>query len=216
MSKFDTLYKKIELFEKLAIYSDRGAFLKALAQQGSDPKVLELVKQMESLIRGAGITDESILAPFVNVSIFNNAPDVGAIIRASSKARLQMTGLANGNEINQLIRLEQQLRVAGTTPDPGANEPPMVFTPDPVKDQIKAYPPIDAKQQSALCRIVTIKGLTFVDPNKMSDGKLGPETRKALNAFKKYLTKKSPNKRSISDQEALNIAENMDQNKAYA
>lgn len=212
MSKFDTLYKKIELFEKLAIYSDRGAFLKALAQQGSDPKVLALVKQMESLIRDAGITDESVLAPFVNVSIFNNAPDVGAIIRASSKARSQMTGLANGDEINQLIRLELQLRVAGTTPDPGANDPPMVFTPD----QIKAYPPIDAKQQSALCRVVMIKGLTFVDPKKMSDGKLGPETRKALNAFKKYLTEKSPNKRSVSDQEALNIAENMDQNKAYA
>jgi hypothetical protein len=32
MSKFESLYKKIELFEKLAVYGNRSSFLKAIAQ----------------------------------------------------------------------------------------------------------------------------------------------------------------------------------------
>ena len=37
MSKFDLLLKKAASFEKLALYSDRKAFLQAVAQQYSDP-----------------------------------------------------------------------------------------------------------------------------------------------------------------------------------
>lgn len=32
MKKFDTLFKKVELFERLAVYGDRKSFLQALAQ----------------------------------------------------------------------------------------------------------------------------------------------------------------------------------------
>jgi len=37
MSKFDALFKKIEVFEKLAVYGDRSSFLKSIAQD-STPK----------------------------------------------------------------------------------------------------------------------------------------------------------------------------------
>jgi hypothetical protein len=213
MSKFDALFKKIELFEKLAVYSDRGAFLKAIAQ-AADPKVKELVKQMESLIRGAGVTDESVLAPFGNANLFGKV-DINAINQAAGKALTQMSGLGNADKANQLIRLQQQLRIAGTPADPGANEPPMVLDPDPTKDTIRAYPPIDPEAQDALGEFVMIKGLTFVDPKKMHDGRLGPETRKALDAFKKYVTEKKPGS-TISDKDALAMVKMMVDNKAYA
>ncbi len=213
MSKFDPLFKKIELFEKLAVYSDRGAFLKALAQ-AADPKVVSIIKQMEDLMNAAGVPKETS-APLGSVTLFHNAPDINAISQAASKALTQMSGLGNADKANQLIRLQQQLRIAATPVDPGANEPPMVFTPDPQKDTVRAYPPIDPEEQSALGRLVMIKGLTFVDPKKMSDGKLGPETRRALDAFKKYLTEKKPGSK-VSDQDALAMAKMMVDNKAYA
>jgi hypothetical protein len=35
MKKFDTLFKKVELFERLAVYGDRKSFLQALAQDAT-------------------------------------------------------------------------------------------------------------------------------------------------------------------------------------
>lgn len=36
MSKYNDLFKKIELFEKLAVYSDRSYFLQAISKKSSD------------------------------------------------------------------------------------------------------------------------------------------------------------------------------------
>lgn len=37
MKKYDSLLKKVEFFEKLALYGDRSAFLRAFAQQSASP-----------------------------------------------------------------------------------------------------------------------------------------------------------------------------------
>ncbi len=219
MKKLDALLKKVEVFEKLAVYGDRAEFLKRIAQEAVDPKVMSIIQQMDSIVRGAGITDEAITAPLGNATLFKKV-DLDAIGNAVRKAMSDpnMTTITNANKVKQLMDLMSQLRIAHRTPTEAEQAmqgaPTYEFKADPIKDRIVAYPPIDKDQQEALGRVVMIKGLTFVDPKKMSDGKLGPETRKALDAFKKYLTEKAPGK-TVSDKDALAIAELIEQNKAY-
>lgn len=123
MKKIDALVKKVEFFEKLAVYGDRESFLKAIAQDQENEQAKAIIKQMESLIKGAGVTDESILAPFGNATLFHNI-DINAINSAVSKAMSssQMTTIENADKVTQLIRLQQQLRIAYKAP--GQTEAP--------------------------------------------------------------------------------------------
>lgn len=69
-------------------------------------------------------------------------------------------------------------------------------------EHITGYKPINKEQQSALFRTVTQDGLGFFDPND-ADGKLGPQTRKALDLYKqKYFA----NKPNATDAEVLHAA----------
>ncbi len=211
MTKYNDLVKRVEVFERLAVYGDRSTFLKSLAQS-VDPKVLDIVKQMESLLRAANVTDESVTAPILNATMFKKV-DVGAISAACTKAMSQMTSLEHADKIGQLRNLQQQLRIVYKSPEQSETEKAMAGPADITfkDDHITGYPTIDATQQSALGKIVMIEGLAFVDPKKMHDGKLGPETRKALDAFKKWVTAKNPSK-TVTDNDALAMAEMMAQN----
>jgi hypothetical protein len=81
-----------------------------------------------------------------------------------------------------------------TPEDPGAHEPAMVMP----ADKISAFAPIDPKAQAALSKIVSIEGIGI--PIAV-DGKLGPETRGALKAFKRKF-----NYANMSDKDALQAA----------
>jgi hypothetical protein len=65
-------------------------------------------------------------------------------------------------------------------------------------DRVIGYPTIPQDAQAALFRINTIDGLGL--PGKI-DGKLGPETRRAINVFKKKF-----NVQQLSDAEVLQFA----------
>jgi hypothetical protein len=70
----------------------------------------------------------------------------------------------------------------------------------------RGLPPIKREDQQALARFVMGEGLTFVDPAKMNDGQLGPETRKALEAVKDYFAKAHPQNPRMTDQQAITAA----------
>jgi hypothetical protein len=212
MGKYNSLFKKIEVFEKLAVYGNRSNFLKAIAQETVDPKVKAIAAQMESLLKGAGVTDESILAPFGNVTLFGHPPDMAAISAAVSKAMTDpnMSTITNANALAQLTRLQQQLRIAATPADPGAGEAPMMMP----TDRITGYAPIDKQKQRAVFQFVLDEGL---DPDKKIlptgqidekdiDGKLGKQTRGALEAVKNYFAQHYPNNPRMSDQQAMTAA----------
>lgn len=149
MSKADTLFKKATAFERLALYSDRQAFLQALAQQ-------------KPLInpQGPQPTDPN-MHPYTQ-------PDWES-------------------------ERDREFGSPGTIPAP--TEQPVQAT----EKVIKEFPPIDTVAQEALSRVTTVEGIGL--PLKI-DGKLGPETRKSLEAFKKRFDL-SP---TLSDKQVLQYA----------
>lgn len=172
MSKADTLLKKAAFYEKMALYSDRKSFLKALAQT---KPIMEGEKSPNPLLRPYGGSEAGDSWEAERAREFGTQPTIPRPqpLTPQEEAAAGMSGPAD-----------------------------VTFQPD----QIRVMAPIDAQQQSALGKFVTVNGLAFVDPKKMHDGKLGPETRKALDAFKKYLTEKNPAKPHMSDKDALQTA----------
>lgn len=202
MKKIDALVKRVEFFERLAVYGNRSSFLKALAQE-VDPKVAEIISQMDALVRGAGVTDENILGPLGSAKLFHKV-DVNAIGNAVRKAMSDpsMITMTNAGKVKQLMDLMAALKVAYRSPEQVEAEQAMQGAPTYEflqPDKIKAYPPIDKRDQEALARIVMVEGWAFMNPNP--DGQLGPQTRKALDAFK---DKKGI--KSMSDKDALQYA----------
>lgn len=141
MSKYNKLLKKVELFEKLAVYGDRSSFLKAIAQGVSYPGDIK--------------------------DMWGQDPDAGA----------------------------------------GTGDAPVVFK----DDHITGYAPIDRQQQRAAFQFVLDENL---DPDKKIlptgqieekdiDGRLGKQTRAALEAVKNYFAKVNPQNKRMTDQEAL-------------
>jgi hypothetical protein len=208
MSKADTLLKKATFYERMAIYSDRKTFLQALAQPApvSHPGDLEeealnknkqLIGRALQLMQQSNV-DSNITAPLGNAVIFNKI-DIPAIKKVIENVRLtgKISPLSPAwSELNSIM--SQLQNTSSLTQDPGVGESPMVF--DHPTDRITGFAPIDQEQQEALSRFVTVNGLGL--PLRV-DGKLGPDTRKALDAFKKYLTEKNPEKPKLSDAQAL-------------
>ena len=197
MSKFDALFKKIEVFEKLAVYGDRSSFLRAIAQEantgGLSAQQKTLLYQAQRLLQGAGAESAAIGNALLPLS--GKPADMNAVVRDINNAL--MTGKLSplSDEYKQLQALKGQIQASAAPPkDPGEGEPPMMMP----ADRITGYAPIARDQQEALSRYVTIKGLGL--PLQI-DGRLGPETRNAMNAAKAQLAKE--NKSVKSDNELL-------------
>lgn len=209
MSKADTLLKKATFFERMALYSDRKAFLQAIAQdsqaQQPDPN-RQLIGQALQILQNAGV-DEATTKPLADAVLFNKV-DLPAIQRAIQTATLtKMSPLSQQAQIDQLKQLSGQLKAPMTEAEQGMAGPADYTAP---AAHITGFRPIDKSKQDALGRIVTVEGLTFVDPKKMNDGQLGPETRKALNAFKAWVRQPK-----MSDDQALDMAQMMAQTSKY-
>ncbi len=206
MSKADTLLKKATFFERMALYSDRKAFLQAVAQESQaqqpDPN-RQLIQQALTIMQNAGV-DEATTAPLGNAVLFNKV-DLPAIQRAIQTATLtKMSPLTQQAQIDQLRQLARQMKAAPTEAESAMAGPAdMTFSPDPSKDRITALPPINPADQQAVFRFVTINGLGL--PGK-ADGKLGKETRTALEAIKDYFAKANPQNPRMSDAEAIRAA----------
>jgi hypothetical protein len=194
MKKTDSLLKKAEFFERLAVYGDRSNFLKSLAQLKNPEKGISYPgdiadqqagaeKQLKSLVWQATqifaqLNPENIPAPFNEIA---GTKDWNAAIATLARVNLtpsnyNLTGL--GPELKQLnsIREKMELLVGKS---PSSSSAPTSEAPKAVD-----YPSIETNKQEALSRIITIEGLGL--PLKI-DGKMGPRTRAALDAFKKKI-----------------------------
>jgi hypothetical protein len=196
MSKFESLLKKIEVFEKLAIHGDRKSFLKSLAQApGLNPKAKAIVEQMLAIVNGK-ITDEAITAPLRN--IYFNKLDVRAIEKACQQALLDPSLLPD--EKLKLQDLSRRLGYIGATDATSPEAAPAVsydpeagmsFEADKLtaKKPANVYAAIPKNIQSKINEIITspMYGSRFTGmfPGGIAvDGMLGPQTRKAIDAIK--------------------------------
>jgi hypothetical protein len=228
MSKYNALLKKIEVFEKLAVYGDRRSFLKAIAQAGptsydgdiadqakEDAKAAEaqkktLLYQAQRLLQGAGAESSAIGNALLPLS--GKPADMNAILSDINNAL--MTGKLSplSNEYKQLKAIYGQLQAMrpAAPKDPGAGEPPMMMP----ADRITGYAPISKQQQQAVFQFVLDEKLDqegkilpggTIDP-KFIDGRVGKQTRSALEAVKNYFAQHYPNNPRMSDQQAMTAA----------
>jgi hypothetical protein len=217
MKKYSSLVKKIELFEKLAKHGSRRAFLHSIASD--DAKAL--VNQVRAIMGKADISDEGILNGLGNVSLFGKTDPASLrqAAKAASALMLKISPLAyadGAKDQNTLMGIASRLNAMAKAQEDasdqeGAQE--MNFMPGgnmgaTKQDQIIGYPSIDPKVQEAIEKIVVIEGQGL--PMKI-DGKIGPETRGAINRFKKYILRDE----KMSDKDAFSKALEMVQQPKY-
>jgi len=193
----NSLLNKATVFERLALYSDRKSFLQALGQQSpEDQENIQVARRALSLLQQLGIGQDKTTS-LGNAAVFGKV-DVPAMRREIEHARLAggISPLGHQNELNQLKQLSDSFKVPGSSSGP-------VTIPEVTIEG--GMPSVNTEQQNALGKFVTVNGITFVDPKKMNDGKLGPETRKALEAFKRWYNEKATGKKITSDSEALQL-----------
>ena len=203
MSKADTLLKKATFFERMAIYSDRKAFLYALAQGGVPQPPSDDIRQgIDSAMKDLSATKPETSQALQNrlMGFYDGTnTDMAQLSQALREAANTIPG-ANSTQVQRILDLAgkvDQQQQSGSAPQDNTMQMPA--------EHLTALRPINPEQQQALGRFVTIKGLAFVDPKKMNDGKLGPETRKGLNAFKQWYNQKATGKKITSDDEALQL-----------
>jgi hypothetical protein len=127
--------------------------------------------------------------------------DLGQLAQAVSEAANLIPG-DHTTQVQNALNLAEKVRQMATKPQAEQSGDQAVVMP---ADKITAFRPIDRTQQEALARFLTINGIAFVDPQKLNDGKLGPETRKGLESFKKWYNAKATGKKITSDDEALKL-----------
>ena len=206
MKKIDSLLKKAEVFEKMALYGDRASFLKSLSQDFSDPNAPtsfpgdvkqqqdELdAKKKEIIFNVSTILDKFDLARknVGDVAVFNRKPNMAGISQEIFNALMTGGIPALSNEYKYLSYAQKALFPSAKSDSP--------------KETPKAaeYPHIDPKKQEALGRIVTIEGLGLP---LQADGELGPKTREALKAFSKWAVIKGHLPPNATDSQLLDLA----------
>lgn len=187
MSKADQLLKRVEFYEKMASSSqkpetnellNKASLFERLALYSDRKSFLEALAQ-ETLMEGQTPQDPH-LRPYAD-------PDWEA-------ARSREFGNARFIPAPEPL---PPVPVVDVKDLPAAQEAPK---------KAPAYPPIAVADQQALMNFVTEEGMAFVDPSKMKDGVLGPETRKALEGVKNYFAKKFPQNPRMTDQQAITAA----------
>lgn len=178
MSKADTLLKKAEFYEKLALYSDRQAFLQAIAQQSFMTEKFgpQLKSQLDTVIRDMGalgvspalinkLTDMS-----ESYSPFNRVLLVSDLVQAASQYPRTPQAAPQLQNLQSLIASLRGPETKPDTEEPYGTGTGTKVNEAPMKPWHSKYPPIDPKYQRML-------GVN-------SDGSLGPQTQSALNIYK--------------------------------
>lgn len=205
MSKADTLLKKATFFERMALYSDRKAFLQALAQDAQWPAAstlpADVAQGLNSLMKDLAATkpesSQALQNQLMNFYQGTNQ-DMGQLAQVVSDAANALPGDHTG-QVQNALALAEKIRGLVQQPaqqqqDPGAGEPPMVMP----TAHIKGFAPIGKEQQQAVFDFVGRKG--------QIDGQIGKETRGALEDVKNYFAQKNPQNKRMSDQEAIQAA----------
>jgi hypothetical protein len=207
----EDLLKKASLYERLALYSDRKSFLSALAQTGGAtddwgrPALPANIREaVDSLMKDLAATKPDSVQMQNRLMNFYQGmnTDLGQLAQAVSEAANLIPG-DHTVQVQNALNLAEKVRQMAAKPqaEPQSGDQTMVMP----TDKIVALRPIDKTQQEALARFLTVNGIAFVDPQKLNDGKLGPETRKGLESFKKWYNAKATGKKITSDDEALKL-----------
>jgi peptidoglycan hydrolase-like protein with peptidoglycan-binding domain len=188
--KHNQLIKKVEVFEKLALYGDRSSFLKALAQS-VDSETQQVLQQIKDTLLQANVKNEKLFNLLNNGIMFpSQGLKAQEIITALNNLTYRNTNTTADDALKKAQQLAQQLMTAPrempATVSPSTKSPTFQVTPD---------------QQRALGKILTLKG--FGVPIK-TDGIFGPETQQALKLFKEKVL---DNYQNYTDAEALHWAE---------
>lgn len=205
MSKADTLLKKATFFERLSLYGDRKSYLQALAQaEPTDQENIRLAQQALSILQQLGLDDTKTQA-LGNAVVFGKV-DLAAMRREIQNAVLTggISPLSHQNEINQLNQISRSFKAPMTETEQAMAGPADVTF---KADKITGFAPISAEDQKAVFQFAVEVGELVPDPAKQQpDGRLGPETRKALEGVKNYFAKKNPQNPRMSDQQAIQAA----------
>jgi hypothetical protein len=179
MSSADKLLKTAIIFERLALYIDRKSFLRALSSV-SDPLGNDIKQKLDSVI-----SDLAAVAPHTT-TLQNSLMD---FISGKSSDKKQL--------VDNLYKAFQSLPNKNITQKQNLNDlivnlegKYFPFTSEEKKENIitlpnttiSAFPKINPQIQSALSKILSLEGASI--PITV-DGILGPETRNALQLFKK-------------------------------
>jgi len=222
MSKHDSLFKKAEVYERLALYGDRKSFLKALAQTASNPnaptsypgdvedqqkrndsQLTLALQQAQQLLEGAGQPNQATGTG----ALFPAKRDWAAIDREINRALMMGFGLGKDAQKAQLAQLQGQIRQLRPSAPAQPSDPGETITfpqPGQKMDQIKAYPPIDPKVQESVWNFAIRNGL-IGPPNPISqirDGQFGPGTKAAIKSIKDFMAQKE-NKPNATDAQAI-------------
>jgi murein L,D-transpeptidase YcbB/YkuD len=176
MGKNDRLIQKIELFEKLSLYSSRATFLQRLAQSAG------LSSQMKEMLESTLSNVSSLKGQVPGVAQFQSSlmdalnsdtPDMTALQNALQHISTQFVGKLGANDpraqqAQQLFGMTQATPVNTQTPGTASQLGPAAGQMGQSKGKVEGR--IDKGIQSVL----------GVNP----DGWIGPQTRAALNKFK--------------------------------
>lgn len=195
MSKADTLLKKAAFYEKMALYSDRKTFLQALAQTKTLPLSADIKQGIEGAVMDLSSTApnsqplQSLLMSFYE----GRKTDLNQLADALVQASNAIPG-NNTTQVQRILNTVQKVRELSASQnapsqDPGQGEAPIMFG-KPTTDVIRALPPIPRDVQEMLSGIVTAERigvpLAPIKGKSPFDGKIGKDTRTAMNAFKKH------------------------------
>lgn len=205
----EDLLKKASLYERLALYSDRKSFLSVLAQSGGatnewgQPALPANIREaIDSLMKDLAATKPDSVQMQNRLMNFYSGTntDLGQLAQTISEAANMIPG-NHTVQVQNALNLAEKVRQMTSNPqtEQQSGDQPMVMP----ADKVVGFRPIDKTQQEALARFITINGIGFVDPKLLNDGKLGHETRKALEIFKKWYNAKATGKKITSDDEAL-------------
>lgn len=177
MTNVNSLLKKVELFERLAVYGGRRAFLKSLAfDQEAFNAALDITKKYLSDAKNIVGGEAAIMPEPTDVDqIANQIERVTKLI--SSLTDQDKKNRANSNLLGARTSLKRIKELAPELP-PELDSPAQEDQDEELvmpSANIKSYPPVPKDIQQAL-------GLE----GAQVDGLLGPETRRRLDATKLY------------------------------
>jgi hypothetical protein len=195
MKKLDDLLKKVEFFEKLAMYGNRGTFLKSLANSDFTPELDALLSQARGLLTKAGLGESPTAYLLGNIMLKKQPTDLNKVIDELDKAKNTLPpSLTNGVVMTQLGRVIANLSEYSKSHNsvnfedlppaeaPGAMAPQTPKLPSKSDDASWSGLSIGPEIQKALNKLMFLAGT----PNALEeDGKFGPKTKSVLDAFKK-------------------------------
>ena len=166
MKKLDSILKKAAFFEKLAVYGNRKSFLRSLAQAG-------------------GLSED------IKAKLNNLLKDLSKAVPSSTLLQTELTGFLTGNKTDmaELSLLVEQAALAFPRQPQYAMQSENALKLSSMlnqvmvmpADKITGYLPIPKLVQEHLSEIVSTNGWGIP---VTADGRIGKETRKAIDQFK--------------------------------